>query len=113
MFDSSEDIFSGLFGGIFYGLGISDLAVPCGFLLWLSIFMVSLNNIDFSHTMTACVYVLFCSFSGVILVLALPAEYLKFRGIGVDLFFIMVFSLISYYQWVKKDKLSRVQRKRE
>ena len=102
-----EDIFSGMFGGLLYGLGIADLAIPIGFLFWAPILFVSLKKIDCSDMITAGLYALYCSVSGIILVLAIPFQYTKIDDFFINFIFVAIFSALSLTHWTRTRKKAR------
>lgn len=108
---AEEDVFSGMFGGLLYGLGIADLAMPIGFLFWALIFLVGLKKIDCNDPVTASLYALYCAASGVVLVLAIPFKYSKIDNITANLVLIILFVVIALYRWntVRKKLKKSIQ----
>lgn len=109
--DLEEDVFSGMFGGLLYGLGIADLAMPIGFLFWALIFFVGLKKIDCNDPVTASLYALYCAASGVILVLAVPFKYSNSDHFSTNLALVITFMAIALYRWnaVRKKLRKTIQ----
>lgn len=93
--------FSGFLGGFLYGLSYSDFARPFGLILWSSIFLVALRGIDCSHVITFFTYLAFCMLSGIILVIAMPAQDEVFNENKKDIVYICLFAVFSTIKWAK------------
>lgn len=95
----TDDFFSDHFGGLLYGLGITDFAMPIGFICWALLFIIGLKKIDYGDPMTGSLYAIYCSSAGVVLVLAIPYPYTKVDNIYTNLTMMIIFSAIAIIRW--------------
>ncbi len=67
----SDDFFS----GFLYGLNLTDLAIPFGFLMWSLIFLVNLSRVDCTSPILVSMYLAFAAASGIVLIIIIPEDY--------------------------------------
>lgn len=99
-----QAIFSEQFTGIFYGIGVADFAILIGFILWMLIFLVSLDGIELTDIFCRMLYTVFCVASGTALCIAIPRDYIGLQGIHYNLVFMLAFAVIATIAWGQRKK---------
>lgn len=97
--ESATAPFTGLLGGLFLGLSYVDFAIPIGLGLWIALLQFRMSKVDCSDPFSAAVYVAYCIFAGVVLVVVVPAKWIGDIGFGASLTWVIFFAVISSLRW--------------
>ena len=91
--------FTGFFGGLLLGLSYADFAIPIGLGFWFLLLRFRMNETDCSNPYSAAVYVSYCTFAGVFLVVAIPSRWLGEVNFKFYLTWTVIFVALSSLRW--------------
>ena len=86
------------FGGLFYGIGWSDVELFLDFVLWTFFVWFGLGGLDLTSPLIAMMYVVYCVFLGVALVFALQQKHAD--NIKLMFLYVLGFAFAASARWV-------------
>lgn len=105
---------SDFFGGLLYGLNISDFSIPLGILVWALLLAFPLTAFDCQDNITGSIYAAFCGAAGIIVVLIVPKEFHNFVDFKSQAAMTVFFIFVAFVRWAAegiKQKDQRLNRK--
>lgn len=102
-----EQSWNAFFQNILIGFSFAEFAIPLALLLWSGLLLLSLKSIDCSDVITALMYVAFCCIAGIILVIIVPATFVKLESMKSYAMWISVFAVLSTIRWIKALDVQR------
>ena len=90
-----EDVMS-----MWLSIKIADFALPALFIIWMVLVLIPLRGFDLRDRVAQSVYSLFCASAGVILVIALPSQYVKiFTSFNGQVLAVAVMACLAALRW--------------
>ena len=76
-----------------------DFALPSFICLWFMIVLLPLKGMDRRDPIAGAVYTMFCMGAGVVLMFALPKEYIPNPSLGVQVISVFLMGVVAAFRW--------------